>query len=327
MASVLSEPYFHDESAAFEMLERIVWSDGQPVCPHCGVVGKAGRLQNQRTKPSQKHPEGKPIVGLWKCYACRKQFTVRIGTVFEDSPIPLHIWFQAAHLLCSSKKGISSNQLSRVLGVTLKTAWFMSHRLRAAMADGMVPPMGGDGKTVEIDETYIGGKAANRHKHQRGRGRGRVFVKAPVFALVERGGGARAFHVPEVTGANLREIVQKNVDRATTIYSDEGHTTRSAAHGYKTDRVNHQDGEYVRDEVYTNTVEGFFATLKRGVMGTYHHVSEQHLHRYLAEFSFRHSNRSKLGVEDAERATKALKGIVGKRLTYRSTDGAAPQAD
>lgn len=320
MASVLSEPYFHDETAAFAQLERIVWSDGQPVCPHCGVIGKAGKLENQRTKPSEKNPTGKLIVGLWKCYACRKKFTVRVGTVFEDSPIPLHVWFQAAHLLCSSKKGISSNQLSRVLGVTLKTAWFMSHRLRAAMADGNLPPMGGEGQTVEIDETYIGGKSTNRHKHQRGRGRGREFPKAPVFALVQRDGTARAFHVPEVTGANLREIVRQNVAQGTTIYSDDNHTTRFAAQGYKNDSVNHRDEEYVRGDVHSNSVEGYFATLKRGIVGTYHHVSEQHLHRYLAEFSFRHSNRVGLGVDDAERAMKAILGVVGKRLTYRSAD-------
>jgi transposase-like protein len=318
MASVLSEPYFHDEQAAFDMLERIVWADGQPACPHCGVVGKAGKLSNQRTKPSKKHPTGKLIVGLWKCYACRQKFTVRVGTVFEDSPIPLHIWFQAAHLLCSSKKGISSNQLHRVLGVTLKTAWFMSHRLRAAMDDGILPPLGGEGSKVEIDETYIGGKASNRHKHQRGRGRGREFPKAPVFALVERNGRARAFHVPEVSGANLREIVRGNVTRGTTIYSDENHTTRFAARGYPTDSVNHRDGEYVRGDTHSNTVESYFATLKRGIVGTYHHVSEQHLNRYLAEFSFRHSERKALGVDDVERAQKALKGIVGKRLTYRA---------
>jgi transposase-like protein len=325
MASVLSQPYFHDEQAAFDMLERIVWSNG-PHCPHCGATERLNRLANQRSKPSQKHPEGKPVYGLWKCYNCRGQFTVRKGTVFEDSPIPLHIWFQATHLLCSSKKGISANQLSRVLGVTLKTAWFMAHRLRAAMDDSSLPPMGGEGKTVEIDETYVGGKSTNRHKHQRGRGRGRAFPKAPVFALVERGGQARAFHVPNVTGANLREIVRANVKPETTIYSDEGHTTRSAAHGYKTARVNHQDGEYVRDEVYTNTIEGFFATLKRGIMGTYHHVSEQHLNRYLAEFSFRHSERQALGVNDVERSTKVLKGIVGKRLTYRGTDSGRAEA-
>jgi len=164
MSSVLSEPYFHDEEKAFEALERIVWPNG-PHCPHCGATDRLNRLAPQRSKPSKKHPTGRPVYGLWKCYHCRGQFTARKGTLFEESHVELHIWFQAAHLLCSSKKGISSNQLHRVLGVTLKTAWVMSHRLRAAMDDGMLPPLGGEGAKVEVDETYIGGKSTNRH-HQ-----------------------------------------------------------------------------------------------------------------------------------------------------------------
>lgn len=310
--SALSAPYFHDKEAAYAKLEQVLWPHG-PVCPRCGSLDRITLVKGGRT-------------GLYRCGPCKRQFTVTVGTVFESGHVPLNLWFQAVHLLCTSKKGFSAHQLHRTIGVTYKTAWFMEHRIRAAMADGSLPPLGGEGKTVEIDETYIGGKASNRHKHQRGRGRGREYPKAPVFALVERDGRARAFHVPEVSGANLREIVRKHVAPETTIYSDEGHTTRSAAHGYKTDRVNHQDGEYVRGDVYTNTVEGYFATLKRGIVGTYHHVSEQHLNRYLAEFNFRHSNRAKLGVEDEQRATNALKGIVGKRLTYRGTDSGRAEA-
>jgi transposase-like protein len=300
--SALSAPFFHDEAEAYAKLEQVLWPEG-PHCPRCGSLDRITKVNGGRQ-------------GLYRCGPCKRQFTVTVGTVFESSHVPLNLWFQAVHLLCTSKKGFSAHQLHRTIGVTYKTAWFMEHRIRAAMADGTLPPLGGEGKTVEIDETYIGGKATNRHKHQRGMGRGREFPKAPVFALVERNGRVRAFHVPNVSGANLREIVRNNVAKGTTIYSDENHTTRHAAQGYKNDSVNHKDGEYVRDEVFTNTVEGYFATLKRGIVGTYHHVSEQHLNRYLAEFNFRHSNRAKLGVEDEERATNALKGIVGKRLTY-----------
>jgi transposase-like protein len=305
----LTSPIYNDEEAARRHYEAIRWPEG-PICPKCGSINNATELHGKSTR-----------AGVYKCKDCQSPFTVTVGTLFERSHIPLHKWLLAVHLLTSSKKGMSAHQLYRMLGFgSYRTAWFMAHRIRESFRE-LFPegssPLGGEGATVEIDETYIGGKATNRHKHQRGMGRGRGFPKAPVFALVERDGRARAFHVPEVTGENLRSIVRKHVAPETTIYSDEGHTTRSAAHGYKTDTVNHQDGEYVRDEVYTNTVEGYFATLKRGIMGTYHHVSEQHLDRYLAEFSFRHSNRAALGVEDSERAVKALQGVAGKRLTYR----------
>jgi transposase-like protein len=308
--SALSAPFLHDEAEAYAKLEQVLWPHG-PFCPRCGGLDRITAVKGGR-------------IGLYRCGPCKRQFTVTVGTVFESSHVPLNLWFQAVHLLCTSKKGFSAHHLHRTIGVTYKTAWFMEHRIRAAMADGTLPPLGGEGKTVEIDETYIGGKASNRHKHQRRRGRGREIAKAPVFALVERDGSARAFHVPNVSGANLRDIVRANVAKGTTIYSDENHTTRHAAQGYKNDSVNHKDGEYVRGDVYSNTVEGYFATLKRGIVGTYHHVSEQHLNRYLAEFNFRHSNRAKLGVEDEQRATTALKGIVGKRLTYRSTDSGRP---
>ncbi len=306
--SVLSAPHFQDEEAAFAYVEAHLWPNS-PSCPHCGNANpeKIGRLQGKTTRP-----------GLRKCYECKKPFTVRQGTIFESSHLPLHLWLQVIHLMCASKKGIATRQIQRLLNCSMKTAWFLGHRIREAMDDEGSEPMGGEGSTVEIDETYVGGKATNRHKHQRGRGRGREFPKAPVFALVERNGRARAFHVQEVTGANLREIVRKHVDGQTTIYSDEGHTTRSAAHGYKNDRVNHQDGEYVRGDVHSNTVEGFFAILKRGITGVYHSVSEAHLQRYLAEFGHRYSNREALGIDDTERASLALKGAKGKRLTYET---------
>jgi transposase-like protein len=316
MASVLSQAQFHDEATAFAFLESVIWPKG-PTCPKCGAVDRINRIAPQRTKPSKKHPEGKPVLGLWKCYHCRSQFRVTVGTVFEDSHVPLTLWLQAAHLMCASKKGISSNQLGRILGVQLNTAWFMSMRLREAMQDGTLPPLGGEGKTVEIDEAYIGGAEKNKHAHKRTAGRGPTRGKAPVFALVERQGRVRSFHVPEVTGANLRQVVGAHLDGKTLIYSDSNHTTHYAATGFKRDKVDHTAGEYVRGDVHTNTVEGFFSILKRGITGTFHHVSQQHLHRYLAEFDFRHNERAKLGVDDSQRAAKALAGIVGKRLTYR----------
>lgn len=313
MAGVLCEPYFTDEQAAFDRLEAIVWPDGI-VCPHCGVIGKARALTGVKDK------KGRERIGLKKCYACRKQFTVRVGTVFEASHVPLHMWFQAAYLMCSSKKGISSNQLHRTLGVTLKTAWFMSHRLREAMRVLKIEPMGGEGKTVEIDETFVGGLEKNKHaskrKHVGTGGAG----KEAVFSLVERGGKVQSHHVPAVTAATLRPILKAQVHAATFVMTDEGATDKSIGRDFKNHGVvNHSIGEYVRGDIYTNTIEGYFSILKRGIYGVYHHVSRQHLKRYLCEFDFRYNERVALGVGDQERTTRALRGIIGKRLTYRET--------
>lgn len=323
MASVLSQPQFHDEQAAFDFLERVLWPNG-PTCPKCGAVDRIGKLAPQRSKPSKKNPEGKLRLGLWKCYHCRSQFTVTVGTVFESSHAPLSLWLQATHLMCSSKKGISSNQLARILGVQLNTAWFMSMRLREAMRDGKLPPLGGEGMTVEIDETYVGGSERNKHANKRipKKGKGPFSGKAPVFSLIERDGRVRSFHMPVVDGANLREVVEAHVDGKTVIYTDANRTTHYAATRFVRDKVDHISGEYVRGDVHTNTIENFFSVLKRGIVGTFHHVSQQHLHRYLAEFDFRHNERIALGVNDGERSTKALAGIVGKRLTYRIPNSA-----
>jgi transposase-like protein len=321
MASVLNEAYFCDEAAAFERLEAIVWPNG-PVCPKCGNIGRIYKLEGVRTKPSKKNPEGILRYGLRKCGECRAQFTVRKGTVFEDSPIPLHVWFQAAYLMCSSKKGVSSNQLHRTLGVTLQTAWFMSHRLREAMRDGSLAPMGGAGAIIEIDETAIGrvegapkkGKALSGHSHFRN----------TVLTLVERGGSARSFHVESVRIADLKPIIHANIERETAIMTDEyGAYKDIGKHFASHDTVKHKADEYVRREsgkvVTTNTVEGYYSIFKRGMKGVYQHCKERHLHRYLAEFDFRYSNRVRLGCDDLQRTERALGGIVGKRLTYRDS--------
>jgi len=307
--SVLSAPHFHNEEAAIARLESIVWADGR-YCPRCGGFDRITKVNGGRA-------------GLWRCGPCKRQFTVTVGTVFERSHVKLHLWFQAAHLMASSKKGISAHQLHRTLGVTYKTAWFMAHRLREAMRDLKIEPLGGEGKTVEFDETFVGGKEKNKHAWQRDKsnigGRG----KEAVFALVERGGKVQSRHVPTVTGKTLKPILEAQIAADTRTMSDDG----GARIGHGRDNhqsVNHSIGEYVRGDAHTNTIEGYFSVLKRGIIGTYHHVSPQHLKRYLAEFDFRYNNRAALGVDDATRAVAALAGIVGKRLTYR--DSSVPVA-
>jgi transposase-like protein len=319
MASVLTEAYFNDEGAAFDRLEEILWPHG-PVCPHCGNMGRTYTLIGVRSKPSKKHPSGIVRHGLRKCGECRAQFTVRKGTVFEDSPVPLHVWFQAAYLLCASKKGISSNQLSRTLGVTLQTAWFMSHRLREAMRQGSLAPMGGEGGIVEIDESYIGRKPGVQARP------GWVRHKHAVLTLVERGGGARSFHVDDVTKESIVPIIRANITRESHLMTDEAKRYERlgrefASHGvvdHSREEYGYTDRETGR-KVNTNTVEGFYSIFKRGMKGVYQHCSEKHLHRYLAEFDFRYSNRVKLGVNDRARTDNALRGIVGKRLLYRDS--------
>jgi transposase-like protein len=300
--SIFSAPHFNDEAAAYAYVEARIWANGR-VCPHCGVVDRSGPLKGKSNR-----------IGLYKCYACRKPFTVKIGTIFEASHIQLRDWLTAIHLVCSSKKGVSTNQLHRTLGVTLKSAWFMSMRLREAMnGDATAGPLGGEGMFVEADETFIDGKARNRA------------YKAPapkkaVVALVERKGRVRSHHVPGVNAANLRPILEAGIDKASHLRTDESGVYWEAGEKFASHRtVVHSQNEYVRGDAHTNNAEGYFSILKRGIYGVYQHVSEEHLHRYLAEFDFRHNNRIALGTNDVERSERALKGIIGKRLTYRTT--------
>jgi transposase-like protein len=266
--SVLSKPYFHDEAKAFEYLESVLWADGI-ICPHCGVVG--GRVYKLEGKSTR--------IGLKKCGECRKQFTVKVGTVFEHGRMPLNKMLQAVYLMTSSKKGISSHQLHRVLEVTYKTAWFLAHRIREAMRSGDLAPFGGEGGVVEVDETYVGRregwkKATEAHWH-----------KVPVLSIVLRESGqVRSFVVDHVRAENIIPIVQRNVDRETYIMTDESmvyrHQFRSWYLGHG--RVNHSAGEYGRGRIHTNTVEGFYSIFKRGMKGVYQHCSEKHVHRYFA---------------------------------------------
>jgi len=310
--SVLSDKHFHDEAAAYRFVEKRVWPDG-PVCPHCGGVDRISKMKGESTRP-----------GTYKCYQCRKPFTVKVGTVFESSHVGLYLWLQAIFLLASSKKGISSNQLHRTLGVTLKTAWFMSHRIREAMRDGILSPLGGDGKIVEADETYFGEQADPQPSPQR-RGRpftkrGKASAKRAVVALVERGGSVRSFHVAHASKVNVNDLVRANIARESRIHTDESRLYSDVKHTFAShETVKHSVKEYVRGEVHTNTVEGVFSVFKRGMKGIYQHCAEKHLHRSLAEFDFRYNARVALGVNDEARAERALRGIVGKRLTYRTT--------
>jgi transposase-like protein len=299
--SVLNAPHFHDEEAAYAFVEAKLWPHG-PVCFHCKGTDRVSKMQGKTTR-----------TGLYKCYACRKPFTVKMGTIFEASHVEMKLWLQAIHLLCSSKKGISSNQLHRTLGVTLKTAWFMSHRIREAMRSGDLSPMGGAGSIVEADETYIGRKDGTP------KARGGYGHKRAVVSLVERGGKARTFHVDKSTVAEVVPIVRENIAKETALMTDESNLYTGIGSKFSShETVEHGAKEYVRGNVHTNTVEGYFSIFKRGFKGIYQHCGEKHLHRYLAEYDFRYNNRIKLGVDDVRRADNALAGVVGKRLTYRT---------
>ncbi len=295
---MFEQDYFQNDEAARGHLEAIRWPEG-PVCPHCGCTGNTTKLNAKRR------------AGLYKCNDCRKQFTVTVGTVFERSHIPLHTWFQAVYLLCSSKKGMSSHQMHRMLGVTYKTAWFMTHRIREAMRDGSLgEPMGGEGQTVEVDETYWGnipGMPKQKAWHH----------KEKIVSLVERDGSARSFHVERVNPATLKPILMEHIAAETRIVTDNANAYNwTADHFAGHESVNHLLKEYVRGDVTTTTVEGYFSILKRGLVGTYHHVGRNHLHAYLDEFDFRYNTRD---TSDMERTVAAMRGITGKRLYYRDS--------
>lgn len=308
--SALSRPEFHSEEAAFAHLEKIVWA-GEPVCPHCGGMD---RITKVKANPAKRIREG-----LWRHGDCKKQFTVKVGTVFEQMRLPLHKAMQAVYLMTSSKKGISAHQLHRVLEITYKSAWFLAHRIREAMTDGDLTPFGGAGGVVEVDETFIG--------HLKGTEKKRAFHhKMKVLALVDRETGkARTMVIENVRAETLMPIVLANVAREARVMTDEHSGYRDmgkffAGHG----TTSHGRGEYVNLEdrsIHSNTVEGYFSIFKRGMKGVYQHCGEQHLHRYLAEYEFRY-NRTANGVDDRQRADNALAGIVGKRLTYRRFDDA-----
>jgi transposase-like protein len=312
MPSVLSDDRFHSEEAAFEYVESQLWPHG-PVCPHCGsTADKIGRLAGVRSKPSKKNPEGVVQVGLRKCYACRQPFTVRKGTVFEDSHLPLRMWLQAIHLLCASKKGISTRQLQRMLGCGMKTAWHLGHRIREMMTPrNDVGPLGGPGKTVEADETEL----ARSRKTKRPAGFRRSTHNPKVLSLVERGGNIRSVMLDHRSvGAHLYGRVHKD-SRLVTDKAPHYKFPPVASH----ESVDHSKFEWARGDVHTNTLEGFFSIFKRGLIGVYQHVDAKHLDRYLAEFDFRQNNRVRLGINDVQRAAIAVRGAKGKRLTYTRT--------
>jgi transposase-like protein len=310
----LTDPVFADADLARAHLEKSRWPNG-PVCPHCGVVNEATSVGGKAARK-----------GCYQCNACREQFSVTVGTVFESSKVPLNKWLLATYLMSSSKKGYSAHQLHRTLGVTYKTAWFMTHRIREAMNPGSNPgPMGGEGKVVEADETYVGGKESNKHRNKRITHRDRLGGKQAVVTLVERDGKARSFHVANVNSKTLRPLLVKSVSRKSHLMTDGARIyTKPGAEFANHSVLDHESGEYVREGFHhSNTVENFFSILKRGITGTFHHVSEAHLHRYLSEFDFRYSNRLGLGVDDTARMELMLAGIEGKRLTYRRTGQAA----
>ena len=307
----LTDPIFHDDNAARAWLEESRWPSG-PVCPHCGSFSVAV-MGGKAHRP-----------GLFHCRDCRGQFTVLTGSVMERSHIPLPKWVLAIRMMTASKKGVSAHQVHRSLGITYKTAWFMCHRIREAMSIPNAPPLGGEGKIVEADEAYHGKRetpvqrSRNARTEFTKRGKGGGAQKRPIVALVERGGEVRATHMNHVTSKNLRDFMVKNASRKSRLHTDESILYPTLGKEFaKHETVNHAAKEYARGDVTTNSAEGFFGIFKRGMTGVYQHCGEQHLQRYLDEFTFRYNNRTKLGVDDRERAVVATEAMNGKRLTYR----------
>lgn len=310
--SVLSRPEFHDEAKAFEHLEGIIWADGK-ACPHCGGMDRITKVTA--------NPAKRIRLGLWRCGDCRKQFTAKVGTVFEHARLPLNIALQAVYLMTSSKKGISAHQLHRVLGVTYKTAWFLAHRVREAMRSGDLAPFGQGGGFVEVDETYIGRdktkpvRVGYEHKFK-------------VLSLLDRNSGrTRMMVVDKVTVASLTPILQENIAREAHLLTDDAGQYRPMHRHFASHNTTaHTKGNYVnRDNptIHTNTIEGSFSIFKRGMKGVYQHCAGRHLHRYLAEFEFRYCHREATGFNDNDRSREALKGIVGKRILYRDLSSVA----
>ena len=304
MDSILSAPYFHNEEAAYAFVEARIWPRG-PVCPHCGGVEKNRKMQGKSTR-----------IGVYKCYDCRKPFTVKIGTIFEASHIPMRLWLQAIFLVASSKKGISSNQLHRTLGITLKSAWFMSHRIREAMKDNGLGLFGDNGGAVEVDETFIG---RDFDKKPKGVKKGRGYEhKNKALSLIDRSTGkSRSMVVDDLKLKTLLPILQSNISPKARVLTDEAtQYARLRMHFRDHGFVRHSVGEYVSREdstLHANTAEGFFSIFKRGMKGVYQHCGHNHLNRYLAEFEFRYNTR---GMDDGERVLEAIRGAEGKRLVY-----------
>jgi transposase-like protein len=308
MAFDLTDAIFNDEEAARARFEAIRWPDGKPVCPHCGVVGQATLVKGKSHRP-----------GMYQCNACREPFTVTVGSVMEASHIPLHKWAAAFHLMASSKKGVSAHQLMRQLGLgSYRSAWFLAYRVREAMADRDPEPLGGKGKTVEVDETYIGKPEQTFVSGKGWQGQRGTATKQKVLTMVERGGRAVSIKVDDLTVPTLKNVLGAHIVLDSTLNTDEAQFYKKPGKAFGAhEAVNHGDGEYVRGATTTNTVEGFFGVFKRGMKGVYQHCGEQHLQSYLHEFDFRYSNRSALGVNDTERTHRAIKGAAGKRLTYQ----------